>query len=83
MKKNFSKYGLFVEKTEIDEGYGKRPVYLLSFKNEPGYFEISSKKAVLSEITQIGSNKYMVKFYETGGYGGNFIVECDFKIQAY
>jgi hypothetical protein len=62
-QKNFSKYGLFVEKKEIDEGHGQRPIYLLTFKKEPAYFEISSRKAILSEITHIGPNQYIVKFY--------------------
>jgi len=82
-QKGFTKYGLFVEKKEIDEGYGMRPIFILSFKNEPDYFEISTRKALLSEIKQIGPNKYMLKLYRTGGFGGNYIVDSDFRIQAY
>jgi hypothetical protein len=81
--KAFVKYGLFVEKKEIDEGYGKNPIYILSFKNEPSYFEISIRKALLREIDQIGANKYMLKIYRTGGFGGNYLVDSDFRIQAY
>jgi hypothetical protein len=82
-QKGFTKYGLFIEKKAINEGYGMRPIFILSFRNEPDYFEISSRKALLSEVKQIGSNKYMLKLYETGGFGGNFLVESEFKIQAY
>ena len=81
--KAFAKYGLFVEKKEINEGYGVRPIYILSFKNEPSYFEISIRKALLREINQIGANKYMLKIYQTGGFGGDYLVDSDFRIQAY
>ncbi len=87
-QKNFGSYGLFPEKkqivipnTTIDNS--PSPVYLLIFNKEPDYFEITNRNALLVAVTHIDINKYMVKFYGTGGFLGNSIVESEFKIQAY
>jgi hypothetical protein len=81
-QKGFGRYGLYVERKDKKSGVGMSHIYLLSFKKEPDYFEITTRKPFNADLTHIEPNKYMVRFSQ-GSYFGNSDIASDFKIQAY
>jgi hypothetical protein len=82
-KSEFDKYGIFSIKKIDHEG----PYYIITFNREPDYFEVSTQKGAIREITQIKIGQYKITFKVIVGGWGSFgesePIECDFRIQAY
>jgi len=81
LRKGMQKYGLFAEKKIENREKHEIPYYLISFENDPEYFEVTTRQNAVVEVNQIGPHEYRVQFRAVGY--GNPIIECDFKIQAY
>jgi hypothetical protein len=81
-QKNFSQYGLAVEKRQE-----KRPessfawnVYILTFEREPEHFTVRTDEGATPFRNKIGPRQYRVGFVGVGF--GNPVVDVNFRVEA-